>query len=37
LLWKTAENELEISGKYNHPVVAHGTVMVGTDRVQAFR
>jgi hypothetical protein len=24
------------SGKYNQPVIARGTVFVGTDRVQAF-
>jgi outer membrane protein assembly factor BamB len=35
LLWKASD--LQIGGKYNHPVVAHGTVMVGTDRIEAFR
>lgn len=24
-------------GKYNHPTVAHGLVLVGTDRLSAFR
>ena len=24
------------SGKYNEPVIARGTVFVGTDRIQAF-
>lgn len=35
LLWKTGD--LHVGGKYNHPIVAHGTVMVGTDRIEAFR
>ena len=24
-------------GKYNHPAVAHGLVLLGTDRLSAFR
>jgi len=24
-------------GKYNHPTVAHGLVLLGTDRLSAFR
>jgi hypothetical protein len=36
LLWRTAEGELELSGKYNSPAVAHGVVYIGTDRIHAF-
>lgn len=36
LLWRTAPGQLHASGKYNEPVIARGTVFVGTDRVQAL-
>src|SRR5262249_46024634 len=36
LLWNSTPNQLNVGGKYNHAVAAHGTVMVGTDRIQAF-
>lgn len=36
LLWKSAPGQLHTSGKYNEPVFANGTVVVGTDRIQAF-
>jgi len=36
LLWRSADGELETSGKYNEPATARGTVFVGTDRVVAF-
>jgi len=36
LLWKSAPGQLHTSGKYNEPVFAHGAVVVGTDRIQAF-
>ena len=36
LLWRSAPGQLHASGKYNEPVIARGTVFVGTDRVQAF-
>jgi hypothetical protein len=36
LLWKSPPGELHTSGKYNEPVFAHGSVFVGTDRIQAF-
>jgi len=36
LLWKSAPGQLQPSGKYNEPVIARGTVFVGTDRIQAF-
>jgi len=36
LLWKSGPGELFTSGKYNEPVIARGSVFVGTDRVQAF-
>jgi hypothetical protein len=35
-LWTSAPNELDVGGKYGEPVVAHGSVFVTTDRVQAF-
>jgi hypothetical protein len=35
-LWQSAPGDLGPSGKYNHVVVAHGTVFVATDRVTAF-
>jgi outer membrane protein assembly factor BamB len=36
LLWRSTPDQLEVGGKYNTPVIAHGIVYVGTDRVQAF-
>jgi outer membrane protein assembly factor BamB len=36
LLWQSTAEELNVGGKYNHVVVAHGVVFVGTDRIQAF-
>jgi hypothetical protein len=36
LLWRSTAAQLDVGGKYSHPVVAHGVVMVATDRVQAF-
>jgi hypothetical protein len=36
LLWRSPENQLFVGGKYNTPVVAHGFVFVGTDRIQAY-
>jgi hypothetical protein len=35
-LWQSTADELNVGGKYNHVVVAHGVVFVGTDRIQAF-
>src|SRR5262249_2641155 len=35
LLWKSSPDQLNVGGKYNHAVVAHGAVLVGTDRIQA--
>jgi hypothetical protein len=34
LLWQSGP--LGAGGKYNHPVVAHGMVIVGTDKLRAF-
>ena len=36
LLWRSAPGQLHPGGKYNEPVIARGTVYVGTDRIQAF-
>ena len=36
LLWNSPPGELFTSGKYNEPLIAGGTVFVGTDRIQAF-
>jgi hypothetical protein len=36
LLYRSDPNDLEVGGKYGTPLVAHGTVFVVTDRVQAF-
>jgi mono/diheme cytochrome c family protein len=36
LLWRSPAGQLHTSGKYNEPVIARGTVFVGTDRLQAF-
>jgi hypothetical protein len=35
-LWSTGAGELEVGGKYSTPLVVHGTVFVGTDRIRAF-
>jgi type 1 glutamine amidotransferase len=35
-LWKSKPAELRTGGKYTEPAFAHGTVFVGTDRIQAF-
>ncbi len=34
LLWKS--DPIGVGGKYNHPVIAHGAVIVGADKIQAF-
>jgi outer membrane protein assembly factor BamB len=36
VVWRSPPDELAVGGKYNTPVIAHGVVYVGTDRVQAF-
>jgi hypothetical protein len=36
LLWRSPSNELGVGGKYNTPLVAHGFVFVGTDRIQTY-
>jgi outer membrane protein assembly factor BamB len=36
LLWRSDPGLLHAGGKYNEPVIANGTVFVGTDRIQAF-
>jgi len=36
LLWNSTSDQLNVGGKYNHAVIAHGVVLVGTDRIQAF-
>jgi len=36
LLWHSTPEQLNVGGKYNHVVVAHGVVFVGTDSIQAF-
>lgn len=36
VLWRSAPGQLHASGKYNEPTIARGTVLVGTDRIQAF-
>jgi len=35
-LWRSSADDLGPGGKYNHVVVAHGTVYVGTDGIAAF-
>jgi malectin (di-glucose binding ER protein) len=35
-LWNSTTDQLHVGGKYNHAVVVHGVVLVGTDRIQAF-
>jgi hypothetical protein len=29
-------DQLNVGGKYSTPIVAHGVIFVGTDRIQAF-
>lgn len=36
ILWRSSPGQLHPSGKYNEPIVARSTVLVGTDRIQAF-
>ncbi len=36
VLYRSAQTDLDVGGKYVTPLVAHGTVFVVTDRVQAF-
>jgi hypothetical protein len=36
VLYRSGQADLEVGGKYATPLVAHGTVFVVTDRVQAF-
>jgi hypothetical protein len=36
MTWNRNEAQLQVGGKYSTPTVAHGTVFVGTDRIQAF-
>ncbi|HEY1957426.1 MAG TPA: hypothetical protein VGH28_17530 [Polyangiaceae bacterium] len=36
VLYRSEPGDLDVGGKYMTPVVAHGTVFVVTDRVQAF-
>ena len=36
VVWRSAPDQLAVGGKYSTPVIAHGVVYVGTDRVQAF-
>ena len=35
-VWQSQPGELDVGGKYNVPAIAHGTVYVATDRVQAY-
>jgi hypothetical protein len=35
-LWISTPSMLNVGGKYNTPAFGHGTVFVGTDRIQAF-
>jgi hypothetical protein len=36
VLWSSTAEQLDVGGKYNAPAMAHGTVFVGTDSIQAF-
>lgn len=36
VLWKSAPDQVYVGGKYGTPLVAHGFVLVATDRLQAF-
>ena len=35
-LWRSTPAQLNVGGKYGTPLIAHGVVFVGTDRIQAF-
>jgi len=35
-LWHSAPAQLHVGGKYSTPLIAHGVVFAGTDRIQAF-
>ena len=35
-LWHSGPAQLHVGGKYNTPLIAHGVLFAGTDRVQAF-
>ena len=35
-LWHSSDTALFVGGRYSSPTVAHGTVFVGTDRIQAY-
>jgi hypothetical protein len=35
-LWHSTPAQLHVGGKYNTPLIAHGVVFAGTDRIQAF-
>jgi outer membrane protein assembly factor BamB len=35
-LWHSTSAQLHVGGKYNTPLIAHGVVFAGTDRVQAL-
>jgi hypothetical protein len=35
-IWRSPPDLLDVGGKYATPVVAHGFVFAGTDRIQAF-
>jgi len=35
-LWHSTPPQLHVGGKYNTPLIAHGVVFAGTDRIQAF-
>ncbi len=36
LVWRSADMDLEVGGKYVTPAAAHGVIFVGTDRIEAF-
>jgi hypothetical protein len=36
MLWHSGPSDLDVGGKYAQPTVAHGIVLVATDRLQAF-
>ena len=36
VIWHSAPDQLEVGGKYATPLIAHGVVYVGTDRIHAF-
>jgi len=35
-LWHSTPAQLNVGGKYSTPLIAHGVVFAGTDRIQAF-